>query len=137
MLYFDNSVLSRAAAQPPDESVAEYLHSHKEETWALPATVAFEYLHYYDSTAKRREEAQFLRIYFEEITPFSLAEALEATEIAHSLAQQDVTLATADLIHVATARANGGTFVTADANDFDGPAIHQLLDVDIVAVSDQ
>jgi predicted nucleic acid-binding protein len=38
----------------------------------------------------------------------------------------------ADLLHAATARANGATFVTCDASDFDKAPLHQLMDIDII-----
>lgn len=135
MLYLDNSVLRKATEDPPDPAVAAYLRANSNEGWALPATVAWGYLDFFGSRSRRRRERRFLEEEFQEVAPVTLDVAAEAADLSRLLGRQDVALAAADLLHVATARENGGTFVTADAEDFDRPEIHDLIDVDVIDVS--
>lgn len=132
MLCLDNSVLARFARPDADPAVVSYLKSHASESWSVPATVVFEYLSYYETPAAVRRQRNTLLDTFEEILPLTTDVAVEATLLQQSLTQQNVTLDVADLLHVATARNAGATFVTCDAADFDIPPIRQLLDVDIV-----
>ncbi|WP_229125541.1 type II toxin-antitoxin system VapC family toxin [Halapricum desulfuricans] len=135
MLYLDNSVLRKATDDPPDPAVAAYLRANSGDSWAIPATVAWEYLDFFDSRSRRRRERQYLERAFQEVAPLTLDIAEEAAELSRLLAKQGVSLDAADLLHAATARANSGIFVTADAADFDKPEIHQLVDVDVIGVT--
>lgn len=134
MLYLDNSVLRKATDDPPDPTVAAYLRANSGDSWAIPATVAWEYLDFFDSRSRRRRERQYLERAFQEVAPLTLDVAEEAADLSHLLGQQGVALDPADLLHAATARANDGTFVTADAGDFDRPEVRELLDVDLIDV---
>lgn len=135
MLYFDNSVVRKATQSSPDPAVARYAREHREQAWAIPATVAYEYLVFFDDRSQRRRQRRRLESVFQEVAPITLDVATEAAELSQLLATQGISLDAADLLHVATARANSGTFVTADAADFDKPAIHQLVDVDVIDVT--
>jgi predicted nucleic acid-binding protein len=113
----------------------QYLRTNRTEPWGLPATVAWEYLSFYTSRSRRRQERHRLEQHFQDIAPLTLDVASEAATLSQLLSEQNITLDAADLLHAATARANGATFVTADANDFDRPPIHDLMDVDVVFIS--
>jgi len=66
------------------------------------------------------------------IIEFSNDIALEAAYLDGKLGSQGVNLPPVDLLNLATAHAEGGTFVTHNKHDFDTPPVHSLADVDIV-----
>lgn len=132
MICLDNSVLSRFASPAPSPAVDEYLSRHASEPWTIPATVAFEYYSYFDSPDEIRRQQRELNSAVDGILPLTDDVAAEAAQIRASLASQDATLDAADLLHVATAREAGATFVTRDVGDFDVESIRELLDVDLV-----
>ncbi|WP_159077013.1 type II toxin-antitoxin system VapC family toxin [Halococcoides cellulosivorans] len=134
MLYLDDSVLRKAVEDPPDPTVAAYLRDHATEPWAIPATVAWEYLSYYADDGRRRDERRFLERTFEEIAPIDLAVAAEAATLRARLDAIDRSLQAADLLHLATARCGDGRFVTAD-RDFDAPELYDLLDLTVLDVA--
>lgn len=133
MLYLDNSVLRKAVENPPDPTVADYLRDHATEPWAIPATVAWEYLSYYAEDGRRREERRFLEQIFEEIAPIDLDVADEAARLRTRLDAVDRSLQAADLLHLATARCGDGHFVTAD-RDFDVQELYDLVEITVIDV---
>lgn len=135
MICLDNSVLRKYASPKAHPLVLSYLKGHAAEPWSIPASVAYEYLSYYDSPSEIRRQRRNLDDLFEEIVPLTADVAVEAALIETSLAEQGVSLDAADLLHAATAREAGATFVTADVADFDHPPIHELLDVDVLDAS--
>lgn len=135
MLYFDNSIVSRIFDAETPQPIGEYLREHKAKPWGIPATVAWEYLNFYDSTSRQQRERQKLEQHFQEIAPITIDVAVDAATISTLLSRHDITLDAADLLHAATARANNATFVTADANDFNKQPIRDLLSVDIIFLS--
>jgi tRNA(fMet)-specific endonuclease VapC len=132
MICLDNSVLSRFSSPQTFPEVEAYLASHSSSLWTVPASVAYEYYSYFDSQSKIRTQQQRLSEALDGVLPVTDSVAAEAAIIETSLAKQGVSLDTADLIHVATARESGTTFVTCDRNDFDKEPIRQLLDIDIL-----
>lgn len=132
MICLDNSVLSRFASPKAFPAVTQYLSDHDSEPWTVSATVAYEYYSYFDTDAKIREQQRRLDERFDAILPFTDDVATEAARIENSLDARDISLDTADLLHAATAREAGATFVTCDVADFDKPAIRQLLAVDSI-----
>lgn len=135
MLCFDNSVLARFARSNPDPNVVAYLKRHASETWAVPATVLFEYLRYFGSQSQIQRNRYALTQRIQRVLPLTEAVAVEAAILEDTLAGQNVSLNLADLLHAATAREAGATFVTCDANDFDKGTVHSLLDLDVIDVS--
>jgi predicted nucleic acid-binding protein len=136
MLCLDNSVVAKFARPDPDANVVAYLKDNASEPWAVPATVMFEYLRYYSSSAAVNQHHHALNQRIQRVLSVNEDVAVEAVRLEHSLTQQDVSLDLADLLHAGTARANGATFVTCDAADFDKPPIHQLMDIDIIEPTD-
>jgi len=132
MLCLDNSVVAKFARPDPDANVVSYLKRAASEPWAVPATVVFEYIRYYSSQSAVNQHQHALTQRVQRVLPLDEDVAVEAVLLEHSLAQQDVSLDLADLLHAATARENDATFVTCDASDFDRAPIHQLMDIDIV-----
>lgn len=132
MLCLDNSVVAKFARQDPDANVVSYLKRNASEPWAIPATVTFEYLRYYSSQSAVHQHQHALNKRIQRILPLNEDVAVEAVLLEHSLTQHDVRLDVADLLHAATAREGGATFVTCDAADFDKAPIHQLMDIDII-----
>lgn len=98
----------------------------------MPATVAFEYYAHYDTQADIRTQQQQLNSLFDGILPLTDAVASEAAQLRVLLQSHDLTLDLADLLHAATAREAGATFVTRDADDFDHQALQQLMSIDII-----
>ena len=132
MICLDNSVLSRFASPESSPSVDVYLKTNSSVPWMIPATVAFEYYSFFDTQAEIARQQSNLDSIFDDILPTTDDVATEGAQIRASLAAQNVTLKTADLLHVATAREAGATFVTRDVDDFDKEPILQLLDIDIL-----
>lgn len=129
MLCLDNSVLAKFARPDPDANVVSYLKRNASEPWAIPVTVLFEYLRYYSSGSAVHQHKHALDQRIQRILPLNEDVAVEAVLLEHSLTQHDVRLDLADLLHAATARENGATFVTCDAADFDRAPIHELMDI--------
>jgi len=132
VICLDNSVLSRFASSAASPSIDDYLAAHSSEPWTIPATVAFEYYSYFETRGEIRRQQRKLNSVFDGILPATDEVAVEAAQIRTSLAAQNATLDTADLLHVATAREAGATFVTRDVDDFDEEPVRQLLDVDLI-----
>lgn len=134
MLCLDNSVLSRFAQPDPDPAVTGYLKSHASREWTVPALVAFEYYRTKQSQPALSRARQDLNSIMDGVLPVTDDVAAEAVGIANSLSNVDAGLDVLDLLHAATARDAGATFVTADRNDFDTEPVRQLLDVDVIHV---
>lgn len=132
MICLDNSVLSRFASREPSPSVNDFLAAHSSEPWTVPATVAFEYYSYFDTRGEIARQQSKLNTVFDGILPTTDDVAAEAAQTQAALAAQDVILDTADLLHVATAREAGATFVTRDIDDFDKEPVLDLLDVALI-----
>lgn len=132
MICLDNSVLRRFASPEPSPAVDSFLAEYASVPWTIPATVAFEYYVHYDSQPKIRRQKQELNTRFDGILPFTDAVAAEAAQMNLLLEKQNVSLPIADLLHAATAREAGVTFVTRDAADFDKEPIKQLMSIEIV-----
>lgn len=58
--------------------------------------------------------------------------ASEAAELELLLERQDISLTTADLLHAATAREAGVTFVTRDVDDYDKGPFKDLMSLEII-----
>lgn len=132
MICLDNSVLSRFASETEFPAVTAYLSAHSAEPWTIPAVVAYEYYSYFDTDAEVRRQQRLLDERFDAVLPVTDGVASETARIENAFDSQGVSLDTADLLHAATARNAGATFVTCDVNDFDKPPIRDLLDVDFV-----
>jgi predicted nucleic acid-binding protein len=132
VICLDNSVLSRFASSAASPSIDDYLAAHSSEPWTIPATVAFEYYSYFETRGEIRRQQRKLNSVFDGILPATDEVAAEAAQIRASLAVRDVTLDPADLLHVATAREAGATFVTRDVEDFDAEPIRDLLDIALI-----
>ncbi|AAV45598.1 unknown [Haloarcula marismortui ATCC 43049] len=78
------------------------------------------------------QEQQHLRSSLDRILPFTSDTALEAAYLDEKLQSQGVTLDSADLLNLATAHTEGGTFITHNKNDFDKEPLLELTDVDVV-----
>ena len=78
--------------------------------------------------AQRRLQSDFDRI-----LTFSDDAALEAAYLQNRLQSHGASLDTVDLLNLATAYNEGGTFVTHNKNDFDNGPILDLVDVDVVS----
>ena len=115
-----------------DQTVVQHLQQYSSEEWTIPALVAWESYKAQDSRTGMQRTRTLLRSNFDRIIDFSDDTALEAAYLDEKLRSQGVTLPTVDLLHLAAAHAEGGTFVTHDRNDFDKPPLHDLVNVDII-----
>jgi len=131
MICLDNSVLRRFASPDPSPAVDDYLANRAAEPWVIPATVAFEYYLFYETQAEIRTQQRELTTHFDGILPLDNAVAVEAARLHVLLDAQDVSLGFADLLHAATAREAGATFVTRD-RDFDARPLEELMTIDII-----
>jgi len=132
MLCLDNDVFRKYTTDPPDQDVVDYLVHRRDETWALPAVVLFEWLQVYESHDTIRTRRSQVDSVIDEVLALDDEVAVEAANMRARLAATDTTLDLADLLIAATARNANATLVTANENDFDKRAIHELMDVDIV-----
>jgi predicted nucleic acid-binding protein len=132
MICLDNSVLRPLASPQPSPKVNDMLSSHAAEPWVVPATVAFEYYMHYDTQTKVRGQQQHLNDRLDGILPFTDAVASEAAQLQQLLKKQDCSLDVADLLHAATAREAGITFVTRDADDYDKEPLRELMSLEII-----
>lgn len=132
MICLDNSVLSRFASQTKFPAVTAHLSDHSTEPWTIPGTVAYEYYSYFDSDSAIRRQQHRIDERFDAVLPVTDDVSAEAARIETALESHDISLDTADLLHAATARDAGATFVTCDADDFDRPPIRDLFDLDFV-----
>ena len=132
MICLDNSVLRRFARPNPSPGVDEYLKENASVPWVIPATVAFEYYVFYDTQAEIRTQQRLLNSRLDGILPLTDEVASEAAQLQTLLAEHDIALDLVDLLHVATARDSGATFVTRDAGDFDKQPLKDLLSIDII-----
>ncbi|WP_135823221.1 type II toxin-antitoxin system VapC family toxin [Halostella litorea] len=134
MICLDNDIFSRYASEKPYPAVDQYLTEHSEEAWILPSMVLFEYLKRYDSHNTIQTHRQNAEQSVNAVADLSADVATEAANIQARLATANTSLDLADLLIAATAREYGATLATANKNDFDKRAVHELIDIDIVDV---
>ena len=130
MIVLDRDVVVKLVES--DQTVVQHLQQYSSEEWTIPALVAWESYKAQDSRTGMQRTRTLLRSNFDRIIDFSDDTALEAAYLDEKLRSQGVTLPTVDLLHLAAAHAEGGTFVTHDRNDFDKPPLHDLVNVDII-----
>lgn len=130
MIVLDRDVVVKLVES--DQTVVQHLQQYSSEEWTIPALVAWESYKAQDSRTGMQRTRTLLRSNFDRIIDFSDDTALEAAYLDEKLRSQGVTLPTVDLLHLAAAHAEGGTFVTHDRNDFDKPPLHDLVNVDVI-----
>lgn len=132
MIVLDNDVLVKWGGANPDPQVVSHLQQYSHEEWTIPALVAFEFYKSCSSRSQMKQTQSKLRNQLDRIIDFSDDTALEAAYLTEKLQSQGVHLPPVDLLNLATAHAEGGTFVTHNKQDFDKPPLLSLADVDIV-----
>jgi len=130
MIVLDRDVLAKVVEG--DQTVIQHLQQYSDEEWTLPALVAWETYESRDSRTGMRQDQNYIRSNFDRIIDFSDDTAFEAAYLDAKLRSQDVVLDPTDLLHLGTAHAEGGTFITHNKNNFDKPPVHSLTDVDVV-----
>jgi predicted nucleic acid-binding protein len=95
----------------------------------------YEFLSYYDSQSRRRQERRQVESRVDAVLPFDADCALEAATIENLLDSAGTSLDAGDLLIAAIARNAGARLATANKNDFDKEPIRQLLDVDVIETS--
>ena len=130
MIALDRDVVVKLVES--DQTVTQHLQQYSGEEWTIPALVAWESYKAQGSRTDMQRTQTLLRSNFDRIIDFSDDTALEAAYLDEKLRSQGVTLPTVDLLHLATAHAEGGTFVTHNKNDFDRSPLHNLVNVDII-----
>ena len=135
MILLDNNIIRKYARPDPDEAVLNYLSKHRTEPWGISAIVLFEFLSYYDTQSKQRTRRSQLTQAVDNVISFDSETAAEAASMETSLEATGVSLDDVDLLIAATARQHQATLVTADKNDFDKAALHELMYIDIVDAS--
>jgi predicted nucleic acid-binding protein len=132
MICLDNSVLRRLASPQQTPNVDGFLNDHRSEPWVIPATVAFEYYAYYDTQTDIRQQQRILNEHLDGTLPLTDSVASEAAQLQLLLQSHQISLGIADLLHAATAREAGVTFVTRDATDYDKDPLKQLMSIEII-----
>jgi tRNA(fMet)-specific endonuclease VapC len=130
MIALDRDVLVKL--RNSNQAVIQHLQQYSTEEWTIPTHVAWESFRHRSGRSTMLQEQHHLRSTFDRILSFSDDTALEASYLDEKLQSQGVTLDAVDLFNLATAYAEGGTFVTHNKNDFDKGSVHSLADVDIV-----
>lgn len=136
MIVLDRDVLAKITGRDVDRAVLDHLRQYSRDEWAIPAIVAWESYKAVSGRSRKRRVQRVLTDNFDRILDFTDETGLEAAAIDEALSAQGVTLDTADLLNLAIAHEAGGTFVTHNANDFDKPPVHDLVDIDIVTGDD-
>lgn len=132
MIVLDNDVLVKMSGADPDPTVISHLQKYSGDEWTIPSIVAFEFLRSCDSRTEMEQMRGRLSKNLDRILDFTDSTALEAAYLENRLQAQGVSLEAADLLNLATAHEEGGTFVTHNKNDFDKAPLHELVDVDVV-----
>jgi tRNA(fMet)-specific endonuclease VapC len=132
MIVLDRDILAKVAGRDPNQHILSHLQQYSNEEWTIPSVVAWESYKAGSSRTEMLRTQHILHDRFDRILEFTDECALEAAYLDQKLRSQDVRLAPADLLNLATAHAEGGTFVTHNANDFDKPPLHDLVDIDVV-----
>ena len=130
MIVLDRDILIKL--RNSEEAVVEHLKQYRTDEWTIPSHVAWESLQRHDSRSDMLQEQQHLRSSLDRILPFTSDTALEAAYLDEKLQSQGVTLDAVDLLNLATAHTEGGTFITHNKNDFDREPLLELTDVDVV-----
>lgn len=134
MIVLDRDVLVKLRNE--NRAVVEHLQQYSTDEWTLPAHVAWEPYQYHSGRTDKLQERRHIREHFDRILAFTNEVALEASYLDDKLQSQDVALDAVDLFNLATAHAEGGTFLTHNKRDFDTQPVHSLTDVDIVHTSE-
>jgi tRNA(fMet)-specific endonuclease VapC len=132
MIVLDNDVLVKVGRSSPDPAVVSHLKQYSSHEWTIPALVAFEFYKSCSSRSQMEQAQRQLTSTLDRIIDFTDETALEAAYLDEKLNSQGVRLPPVDLLNLATAHTEGGTFVTHNKHDFDKPPLHDLVDVDIV-----
>lgn len=130
MIVLDRDVLVKLRNSDPN--VIRHLQQYSKEEWTIPSHVAWESYQYHSSRADMITERKHLRASLDRILTFTADTALEAAYLDERLREEGVSLDSVDLLNVATAHEEGGTFVTHNKRDFDKPPLRDLVDVDVV-----
>jgi tRNA(fMet)-specific endonuclease VapC len=134
MIVLDRDILVKL--RNSNQVVVQHLQQYSTDEWTIPSHIAWESYQHHGSRTDKLQEQQHLRTHFDRILAFTDDIALEASYLDNKLQSQGVTLDAVDLFNLATAHAEGGTFVTHNKRDFDKPPIHSLADVDVVHTSE-
>lgn len=134
MIALDRDVLVKL--RNSNQAVIQHLQQYSSEEWTIPAHVAWESFQYQTDREDMRQEQHRLQSTFDRILSFTDDTALEASYLDDKLQSQGVVLDAVDLLNLATAYTEGGTFVTHNENDFDKGPVHSLADVDIIHTSE-
>lgn len=132
MIVLDNDILVKIGGADPDPEVVSHLQQYRSEEWTIPSLVAFEFYRSCSSRSEMERARTRLTSTLDRIIDFTGNTALEAAYLEERLQSQDVSLDPVDLLNLATAHTEGGTFITHNKNDFDKEPLLELADVDIV-----
>ena len=134
MIVLDRDVVAKLSAS--NQSVIQHLEQYSGEEWTISALVAWETYTAQFSYPDMQQTQRHLQEAFDRILDFTDDIALQAAHLDERFQTQGVSLDTVDLLHLATADVEGGSFVTHNERDFDKKPIHDLVDVDVVYTTD-
>ncbi|MBV0925033.1 type II toxin-antitoxin system VapC family toxin [Halomicroarcula limicola] len=133
MIVLDRDILVKLVES--NQEVIRHLKQYRTEEWTIPSLVAWESYKAQDSRQEMRQAQTRLQSDFDRIIDFSDDTALEAAYLDERLTSQSVSLDPVDLLNLATAYEEGGTFVTHNERDFDKAPLLELADIDVVHTS--
>jgi len=133
MIVLDRDILAKLAVS--NQAVIQHLTQYSNEEWTLPSLVAWETYKSKSSRPEMQQAQRRLRLNFDRILDVSDDVALEAAYLDEKLQSQSIDMPPVDLLNLATAYTEGGTFVTHNKHEFDNPPVRSLAHVDIVHTS--
>lgn len=130
MIVLDRDVLFKLTEA--DEAVVQHLTQYSSEEWTIPALVAWESYKAQQTRTDMQQVQRKLHANLDRIIKCSDDVALEAAYLDEKLRAHGVEIPPVDLLNLATAFAEGGTFVTHNKTDFDKGPVHELANIDII-----
>ncbi len=130
MIVLDRDVLVELSAS--NQTVIEHLEQYSGEEWTITVLVAWESYKARSSRPAMKRVQRTLHSSVDRIVPFSDETALEVAYLDETLRSEGVDLPPVDLLNLAIAHTEGGTFVTHNRRDFGEPSVDSLADIDIV-----
>jgi tRNA(fMet)-specific endonuclease VapC len=134
MIVLDRDVLADLSSS--NRRVIEHLEQYSNEEWTITVLVAWESYRARSSRAEMKRVQRTLQSSVDHIIAFSDEKALEVAYLEQKLQSRGVDLPPIDLLNLATAHAEGGTFVTRNRQDFGEPSVESLADIDIIPASE-
>jgi tRNA(fMet)-specific endonuclease VapC len=134
MIVLDRDVLVELSAS--NRAVIDHLEQYRNEAWTITVLVAWESYKARSSRPEMKRVQRTLQSSVDRIVEFTDEMALEVAYLDEKLRSRGVDLPPVDLLNLATAHTEAGTFVTRNRRDFGEPSVESLADIDIIDTSE-